>query len=93
MITKTHSDDENTKKYDKERERERERERGERDRERVSERESIIIAKSPKPRNKGQTKVDYTKLSLKIITQNYRQEYYVEQKWVNCRDTGVSKNR
>ena len=34
--------------------------------------ESIILAKSPKPRNRAQTKVDYTKLSLKIITKNYR---------------------
>jgi hypothetical protein len=32
-------------------------ERGERDRERESERESIILAKSPKPRNKAQTKL------------------------------------
>ena len=31
---------------------------------RESERESIILAKFPKPRNKAQTKVDYTKLSL-----------------------------
>ena len=38
--------------------------------ERESERDSKILAKSPKPRNKAQTKVDYTKLSLKIITQN-----------------------
>ena len=60
--------------------------------ERESERESIILAKSPKPGDKSQTKVDYTKLSLEIITQNYRLVYYVAQKWVNYRDTGVSKN-
>ena len=29
--------------------------------------ESIILAKSPKPRNKAQTKVDYTKLSPSIL--------------------------
>ena len=50
-----------------------EREGGERDRE--SERESKILVKSSKPRNKAQTKIDYTKLSLEIITQNYR--YYI----------------
>ena len=37
------------------------------ERERESERESIILAKSPKPRNKAQTKVDYTKLSSSIL--------------------------
>ena len=37
-----------------------------------SERESKILVKSFKPRNKAQTKVDNTKLSLEIITQNYR---------------------
>ena len=40
-----------------------------------------------------QTKVDYTKLSLEIITLNYRLVYYVAQKWVNYRDTGVSKKK
>ena len=57
------------------------------ERERERERESKILVKSPKPRNKAQTKVDYTKL-LEIITQNY----HVAQKWVNYRDTVVSKN-
>ena len=60
---------------------ERRRERGERDREGESERESKILVKSPKPRNKAQTKVDYlhkiisrnyyTKLSVEIIKQSY----------------------
>ena len=54
-----------------------ERERGERER---GERESKIIVKSPKPRNKAQTKVDYTKLSLEIISRNYQLVYYVAQK-------------
>ena len=54
-----------------------------------SERESKILVNSPRPRNKAQTKVDYTKLSLEIITQNYRLVYYVAQKWVNYRDTGA----
>ena len=49
--------------------------------------------KSPKPRNKAQTKVDYTKSSLEIITQNYRLVYYVAQMWVNYNDTGVSNKR
>ena len=62
------------------------------ERERESERESIIIAKSPKPRNKVQTKVDYTKLSFEFITQNYRLVYYFAQKWMNYRDIGISKN-
>ena len=59
------------------REREREWEWGERDREVKgierwkSLRESKILVNSPRPRNKAQTKVDYTKLSLQIITQNY----------------------
>ena len=44
--------------------------------ERESERESKIIVKSPKPRNKAQTKVDYTKLSLAIISRNYQLVYY-----------------
>ena len=48
--------------------RDRERERGERDRERESERESKILVKSPNPRNKAQTRVDDTKLSLEIIS-------------------------
>jgi hypothetical protein len=62
------------------------------ERERESERESKLLVKSPKPRNKARTKVDYTKLSLEIIPQNYRIVYYIEQKCVNYRDTGVSKN-
>ena len=66
-------------------------ERGERDRE--IERESKILVKSHKPRNKAQTKVDYTNLSLEIISRNYQLVYYVAQKWVNYRDTGVSKNK
>ena len=41
--------------------------------------ESTLIIKSPKPRNKAQTKVDYTKLSLEIITQNYYIVYYVAE--------------
>ena len=49
--------------------------RGERDRERESERKSKILVKSFKPRDKAQTKVDHTKLSLEIITRNYR--YYI----------------
>ena len=57
------------------------------------ERESRILVKSPKPRNKAQTKVDYTKLSLEIITQNYYLVCYVAQKWVNYRDTGESKKK
>ena len=57
--------------------------------ERESERESTLLVKSPKPRNKAQTKVDYTKLSLEIITQNYHLVYYVAQKWVNYGDTGA----
>ena len=61
------------------------------ERERESERESKILIKYLKPRNKAQTKVDYTKLSLEIITQNYRSVNYVAQKWVNYRDTDVSK--
>ena len=67
---------------------------GERDREVKgieSGRESKILVISPKPRNKPQTKVDYTKLSLEIMLQNYQLVYYVAQKWVNYRDTGVSK--
>ena len=44
--------------------------------ERESERESKILVKSPKPRNKAQTKVDYTKLSLAIISRNYQLVYY-----------------
>ena len=48
--------------------------------ERESERESEILVKSPKPRNKAQSKVDYTKLSREIIIQNYRLVYYVAQK-------------
>ena len=36
-----------------------------------------ILGKSPKWRNEAQTKVDYTKLSLEIITQNYFSVYYV----------------
>ena len=52
--------------------RERERERGER--------ESKILVKSPKPINKAQTKVDYTKLSLAIMSRNYQLVYYVAQK-------------
>ena len=72
--------------------REREREvKGERNRERESERVSKILVKSPRPRKKAQTEVDYTKLKLEIITQNYRLVYYVAQKWVNYRDTGVYK--
>ena len=55
--------------------------------ERESKRESKIFVKSPKLRNKAQTKVDYTKLSLEIITQNYQLVYYVAQNWVNYRDT------
>ena len=46
------------------------------ERERQSERESKILVKSPKPRNKVQTKVDYTKLSLAIISRNYQLVYY-----------------
>ena len=34
----------------------------------------------------------YRKLSVEIITGNYQVVYYVAQKWVNYRDTGVSKN-
>ena len=44
------------------------------------EREREILVKSPKPRNKAQTKVDYTKLSLVIMTRNYQLVYYVTQK-------------
>ena len=77
------------KENDREREKERQKERyreGWRDREREVkgiERESVKgRVKFPKPRNKAQTKVDYTKLSL---------VYSVAQKWVNYRDTCVSK--
>ena len=59
-------------RYAKENNREREREREVKGIERKSERESKILIKSSKPTNKAQTKVDYTKLSLKIVTQNYR---------------------
>ena len=45
--------------------------------ERESERESIILAKCPKPRNKAQTKVEYTKLSLEIITHNILGDNFV----------------
>ena len=38
------------------------------DRERESERESKILVKSPKPRNR---KVDYTKLCCEIMSRNY----------------------
>ena len=51
--------------------REIEKERGERDRE-VKGIERVKIVKSSKPRNKAQTNVYYTKLSLENITQNYR---------------------
>ena len=61
--------------------------------ERESERESTLLVKSPKPRNKAKTKVDYTKLLLEIITQNYHQVYYVAQNRVNYRDPDVSKNK
>ena len=37
-----------------------------------SERESKILVKSSKPRNKAQKKVDYTKLSLEIMSRNYQ---------------------
>ena len=57
-----------------------------------SDRESKIFAKSHLPRIKAQTKGDYTKVSLEFKTQNYRLVYYVAQKWVNYRDTGVPKN-
>ena len=46
------------------------------ERERESEREIKILVKSPKPRNKAQTKVDYTKLSLAIISRNDQLVYY-----------------
>ena len=65
------------------RERERERckgQRDERDRERESERGGKILVKYPKLRNKAQTKVDYTKMLLAIIFQNYQLVYYVTQK-------------
>ena len=58
--------------------------------------------KSLKLRNKAQRKVNYKnsdaitmyeqKLSGEIMTQNYYLVYYVAQKCVNYRDTGVSKN-
>ena len=78
IIERREREGEREKERQKERYREgggdkRERERkkiGERDRERESERESKILAKSLKPRHKAQTKVDYTILSLEIITQN-----------------------
>ena len=53
--------------------------------------DNLILVKSPKPRNKSQTKVDYAKLSLEIISRNYQLLYYVAQEGVNYRDTGVSK--
>ena len=70
---------ERERERDREREREREIERGERDRDRESEREGKILVKSHKiiARN------IYTKLLLL---------YYVTQKLVNYRDTGVSTN-
>ena len=40
-------------------------------------RERKILGKSPKRRNKAQTKIDYTKLLLETITQNYLAVYYV----------------
>ena len=61
--------------------------------ERESERESKILVKSPKPRNNAQTKVDYTKLLLAIMSRNYQLVYYVAQKCVNYRNTGVPKHR
>ena len=50
---------------------------------RESEKENKILIKSPKPRNKAYSKVDYTKLSLEIMSLNYQLVYYVAQKWVN----------
>ena len=32
------------------------------------------------------------KLSEEIMTRNYELVYYIAQKWMNYRDTGVSKN-
>jgi hypothetical protein len=68
---------ERERKKGRRRERERERKRGKREREvkgieRECERESKILVKYPKPINKAQTKVDYTKLSLAMISRNYQ---------------------
>ena len=56
----------------------------------IPRRERKILGKSPKRRDKAQTKVDYTKLSLEIITQNYLSVYYVA-KLVTYRDTAYLK--
>ena len=70
-----------------------------------SERESKILVKSPKQRNKAQRKIDYknydTITMSEIITRNYQLVNYQEKlsasilcrgKCGNYRNTGVSKN-
>ena len=74
MIERREREGEREKERQKERYREggrdkRERETGERDRD--SDRESKILVKSPKPRNKAQRKVDYKNYDAITMRRNY----------------------
>ena len=83
MIERRVREGEREKERQKERYREGGRERGERDsevngqrgeRDRESERESKILVKSPKPRNKAQRKVEYKNYDAITMRRNYQEK-------------------